>query len=199
MKNIFILLIAFSISLSIRGDANVAFVDLKEVFRGFYKTQLAQDQIQQQADSVKLERDLMVEEIENFRKQIDQLRIDSRDEMLSEEARKNKRLQLEDQLILMQKSQKEMVEYEQLRSQQIEEQNNRMQNKLIDEIQNKIIEFAKEKNYDAIIDKSARSTTGTDSILFVNANSDVTALVLERLNKGYKKPIEKESVEDDSQ
>ena len=194
MKKLIVFFVYFLISLSTFSESKIAFADLQEIFRGFYKTQLAQDQILQQAEEVKLERELMLDDVEVIRLEVEELREESRDERLSNEARTNKRLQLEDKLIEMQKLQKEVVEYEKLRSKQIDEQNNRMQNKLLDEIQNAIVEFAKENSYEAIIDRSSKSgNTGTDNILFVGSRNDVTLSILDRLNKNYNKPLENDS------
>ncbi|RKX38474.1 MAG: hypothetical protein DRP64_15645, partial [Verrucomicrobia bacterium] len=67
------------------GD--VVFIDLQEVFKRFYKTQLAQDQIRQQADDIKLEREVMEAEVKELKDEVEVLRVDSRDETLSEETR----------------------------------------------------------------------------------------------------------------
>ena len=93
----------------------------------FIKTELAQDQINQQIEEVSFERELRLDDISQIREEIENLRSESRDEKLSEEARKNKRLQLEDRLIEMQKVQKELRDFEALRKKQIDEQNKRMQ------------------------------------------------------------------------
>jgi len=161
------------------------FVNLRELFEGFYKTELAQDQINQQIEEVSFERELRLEDISQIREEIEVLRSESRDEKFSEEARKNKRLQLEDRLIEMQEVKNELRDFEALRKQQIDEQNKRMQKGLLDEIQAEIINYGNENGYDVIIDRSARSSLGTEIVLFVGLRSDVTAFILERLNKGY--------------
>lgn len=180
---IIILFIFFLIPSSIY--AKTGFVNLRELFEGFYKTELAQDQINQQIEEVSFERELRLEDISQIREEIEVLRSESRDEKFSEEARKNKRLQLEDRLIEMQEVKNELRDFESLRKQQIDEQNKRMQKGLLDEIQAEIINYGNENGYDVIIDRSARSSLGTEIVLFVGLRSDVTAFILERLNKGY--------------
>ena len=178
-----ILFIFFSTTSSV--NAKTGFVNLRELFEGFYKTELAQDQINQQIEEVSFERELRLEDISQIREEIENLRSESRDEKLSEEARKNKRLQLEDRLIEMQEVQKELRDFETLRKKQIDEQNKRMQKGLLDEIQAEIIKYGDENGYDVIIDRSAKSSLGTEIVLFVGLRSDVTAFILQRLNKGY--------------
>tara|TARA_B100002019_G_C21244553_1_gene587586 strand:+ start:398 stop:1000 length:603 start_codon:yes stop_codon:yes gene_type:complete len=171
-------------------EAKVGFVNLKEIFEGFYKTELAQDQINQQVEEVSFERELRLDDIKIIREEIESLRSESRDENLSEEARKNKRLQLEDRLIEMQEVQKDLSNYEILRKKQIEEQNKRMQKGLLDEIQSEIVKYGEENGYDLIIDRSAKSTLGTEIVLFSGFRTDLSAPILERLNKGYNNFIE---------
>jgi len=183
-RYIFIILFIF-LSITSSVCAKTGFVNLREIFEGFYKTELAQDQINQQIEEVSFERELRLEDISQIREEIENLRSESRDEKLSEEARKNKRLQLEDRLIEMQKVQKELRDFEALRKKQIDEQNKRMQKGLLDEIQAEIIKYGDENGYDVIIDRSAKSSLGTEIVLFVGLRSDVTAFILERLNKGY--------------
>ena len=167
------------------SESQIVFVDMQDLFTRFYKTQLAQDQIRQQADEMKLEQDIMKDNIEEIRSNVEQLRADSRDAMLSEEVRSNKRVLMEEQLIEMQRLEQEMNEYEKLRTQQIDEQNTRMTKKLFDEIQNQIITYSKAQGFDAVVDRVAQSRIGINVIAYVNPNVDITEAVLKNLNEGY--------------
>ena len=167
------------------SESQIVFVDMQDLFTRFYKTQLAQDQIRQQADEMKLEQGIMKDNIEEIRSNVEQLRADSRDTMLSEEVRSNKRVLMEEQLIEMQRLEQEMNEYEKLRTQQIDEQNTRMTKKLFDEIQNQIITYSKAQGFDAVVDRAAQSRIGINVIAHVNPNVDITEAVLKNLNEGY--------------
>lgn len=167
------------------SESQIAFVDLQDIFTRFYKTQLAQDQIRQQADEMVLEQDIMKNNIEEIRAEIEQLRADSRDAMLSAEVRSNKRVVLEDKLIEMQQVEQEMNEYEKLRKQQIEEQNTRMTKKLFDEIQDHIVTYARTEGFDAVFDQSAQSRIGINVIAYVDPSADITDQILKELNEGY--------------
>ncbi|MDF7808853.1 OmpH family outer membrane protein [Pontiellaceae bacterium B12219] len=178
----------FSAALMMSGVAHaadeIAFVDLQEVFKQFYKTQLAQDQIRQQADDIKMEREEIEDEVKIMKEEIEVLRADSRDETLSEEVRDNKRDLLEEKLVDLQKKEQDMNEFEKLRMQQMEQQNTRMTKKLFDEIHEVVIQHAKAKGYSAVVDRSAQSRIGTDMILYTSPKVDITADVLARLNEG---------------
>jgi Skp family chaperone for outer membrane proteins len=178
----------FTAALMMSGTAlaadEIAFVDLQEVFKQFYKTQLAQDQIRQQADDIKMEREEIEDEVKIMKEEIEVLRADSRDATLSEEVRDNKRDELEEKLVDLQKKEQDMSDFEKLRMQQMEQQNTRMTKKLFDEIHEVVILHAKAKGYSAVVDRSAQSRIGTDMILFTSPKVDITADVLARLNEG---------------
>lgn len=173
---------------ALAGD-NVVFVDLQEIFKRFYKTRLAQDQVKQQAGDIKMERETMEAEVKEMRDEVEILRADSRDQTLSEEVRENKRNQLEEKLVDLQKRDQEIIDYGKLRSQQLEQQNTRMSRKLFDEIHEVVNDYAKEKGYTGVIDRSAQSRAGTQVILYVDPQDDITADLLVVLNEGHEQEL----------
>jgi Skp family chaperone for outer membrane proteins len=179
------ILLAFVVlAMSARAEDNTAYVDLQEVFKRFYKTQLAQDQIRQQADDIKMEREEIEEEVKVMKEEIEVLRNDSRDETLSDNVRENKRNQLEEKLVELQKKEQDMTDFEKLRMKQMEQQNTRMTKKLFDEIHDSIITYSKAQGFTAVVDRSAQSRIGTDIVLFVSQQVDITADVLAVMNEG---------------
>ena len=169
------------------GEGEVAFVDMQEVFRQFYKTALAQDQIKQQISDIKVETDAMAEEIKKTKEEVEVLRNDSRDKTLSKDVREGKIERLEEKLIELQKLTKEMEDYKKLRNEQLNQQKNRMLRKLFDEITSKINEYAKEKGFVAVIDCSAKGQTGVLMVLYVDNRRNITSDVVALLNEEFKK------------
>jgi len=128
---------------------------------------------------------ILLYDIEEIRQEIEDLRTDSRDSMLSLEMRSNKRVLLEEKLIELQNLEQEMTEYEALRRKQIDEQNTRMTKKLFDEIQEKIVTYSREHGYLAVIDQSAQSRIGIAVTVYVDPVIDITEGILKELNEGY--------------
>ena len=186
MKKVFSLLVLAVVCMAGTGRAadEVVFIDLQEVFRQFYKTQLAQDQMRQQADDIKMERDTIGKELEAMKADVDKLRADARDEALSEEVRENKRNQLEEKLVEMQQKEQDLADFEKLRTEQLDQQNTRQTKKLFDEIQDVIIKYSKVQGYVTVIDRSAKSRVGTSVFVYTNPKYDITAEVLAVLNEG---------------
>ncbi|MEN7972614.1 MAG: OmpH family outer membrane protein [Verrucomicrobiota bacterium] len=163
----------------------IVFVDVQEVFKQFYKTKLAQDQIRQQAEDIKIEREAMESDMKELQEEVEALRVDSRDKTLSEELRESKRDQLEEKLVELQKTELEAIEFEKLRNQQIEQQNKRMTRKLFDEIHEAIIVYSKEKGFAGVIDRSAQGRSGMQTILYANPQRDITVNIVVALNEGH--------------
>jgi len=189
-----LLLTAVLFAAGAHAAGDIVFIDVQEVFKGFYKTQLAQDQIRQQADDIKLEREALEVELKELKEEVEILRTDSRDEALSEDLRESKREQLEEKLVELQKNEQETIEFEKLRMQQLEQQNTRMSRKLFDEIHETVIIYSKEKGFAGVIDRSAQSRTGMQTVLFVNPKKDITVDVLAILNEGRETQVQDPSI-----
>lgn len=186
MKRFLLALVAgaFLAVSNVHAADEIVFIDLQEVFKSFYKTKLAQDQIREQADDIKMERDEMEAEVEALKAEIEVLRADARDETLSEEIRANKRDLLEEKLVALQKKEQEMADFEKLRRDQLEAQNQRMTKKIFDEIHEAVVTYSKMKGYAAVIDRSSQSRVGTDVTLYASVKFDITAEILAIINEG---------------
>lgn len=185
MKKVFsqLLIGAFMVVGTVQAEDRIVFVDVQEVFKGFYKTQLAQDQIRQQADDIKLEREEMEAEVLALKEEVEVLRADARDEMLSAEVRASKRDLLEEKLVNVMAKEREMAEFDKLRREQLEKQNMRMTRTLFDEIHEAVILYAKAQGFTSVIDRSAKSQMGIQFVLFSKVDVDITADLLEVLNE----------------
>ena len=164
----------------------IVFIDMQEIFKQFYKTQLAHDQIRQQAADIKLEQATMEEEIKDLKDEVEILRMDSRDETLSEEVRAGKLDQLEEKLVELQQKEQDMREFGKLREQQLDQQNKRMTLKLFDEINEVINDYAKEQSFDAVIDRSTKGRSGVLMVAYVGPKVDISANIIAILNEGRK-------------
>jgi Skp family chaperone for outer membrane proteins len=179
-----ILLVALFSTAGTFAAGSIVFIDAQEVFKQFYKTQLAQDQIRQQADDIKLERAAMEVDLNLLKEEVEVLRTDARDSTLSLEIRQSKRDKLEEKLVELQTNEQEMLEYEKLRVTQLEQQNTRMTRKLFDEIHEAVILFSKEKGYAGVIDRSAQGRNGLELVLYTNPREDITEQMIAILNEG---------------
>ncbi len=159
----------------------VVFVDLEQVFNGFYKTQLAKSKVEVQTKDIEVEKQVVVEEMTAIDGEVDVLKKEARDTTLSEEIRDSKRLLYEERLLELREKQKEIEEFSARRQQQLQLQVTRMSQKVMDEIRQTVIEFAKTQGLMAVIDSSSRRAA-IGVFIYTHPDVDITEAVLNVLN-----------------
>lgn len=74
--------------------------------------------------------------------------------------------------------------FDELRSKQLEDQTRRMRRGLVEEIREAIREYSRGQGFDAVIDASGQTLNGIESIIYFDDKLDITARVIEAINKG---------------
>jgi Skp family chaperone for outer membrane proteins len=159
----------------------VVFVDLERVFNGFYKTQLAKSKVEVQTKDIEVEKQVMVEEMTAIDEEVDVLKKEARDTTLTEEIRDSKRMQYEERLLELREKQKEIEEFSARRQQQLQLQVTRMSQKIMDEIRQTVIEYAKAQGLMAVIDSSSRRAS-IGVFIYTHPDVDITEGILSVLN-----------------
>jgi len=159
----------------------IVFIDLERVFNGFYKTQLAKSKVEVQTKDIEVEKQVMVDEMTAIDEEVDMLKKEARDTTLTEEIRDSKRILYEEQLLELRKKQKEIEEFAGRRQQQLQLQVTRMSQKVMDEIRQTVIDYAKEQGLMAVIDSSSRRAA-IGVFIYTHSDVDITETVLNVLN-----------------
>jgi len=123
----------------------------------------------------------MVEEMTAIDEEVDVLKKEARDTTLSEEIRDSKRVLYEERLLELRKKQKEIEDFSARRQQQLQLQVTRMSQKVMDEIRQTVIEYAKENGLMAVIDSSSRRAA-IGVFIYTHPDVDITETVLNVLN-----------------
>ncbi len=165
-------------------DSRIVFIDLDRVFNEFYKTQLADAQLKEQAEEFNEERSQMVAEYEAMNERFSEAREQAQDTALSEEVRNRMRSEAEELLIEIRDFESRIQRFDQSRRQQLEDQGRRMRTRIVDEIQEKIRDYARTQGYHAVIDSSGESLNAVELILYVDSRIDISDTVIEILNTG---------------
>ena len=159
----------------------VVFVDLERVFNGFYKTQLAKSKVEVQQKDIDVEKQVMVEEMTVIDEDVDVLKKEARDTTLAEEFRDSKRILYEERLLELREKQKEIEDFTARRQQQLQLQVTRMSQKIMDEIRQTVVEYAKAKGLMAVIDSSSRRAS-IGVFIYTHPDVDITEDILSVLN-----------------
>ncbi len=165
----------------------VVFIDLERVFNGFYKTQLAKSNVELQTKDIDVEKQVMVDEMTSIDEEVDALKKEARDTTLTEEIRDSKRILYEERLLELLEKQKEIQEFSTRRQKQLQRQVTRMSQKVMDEIRQTVVSYAKTHGLMAVIDSSTRRAA-IGVFIYTHPDVDITETVLSVLNS--KRPDE---------
>lgn len=161
-----------------------AFVELERVFEEFYKTRRAYEGLERQARENRAERDQRMQRLRDMQEQYRIAREMATDSALSEAMREEKRNEVIDLELQIQRFREESEELltDLARAQQADEQ--RIQRRLVDEILERIERHARTLGYDAVIDSTGAAMSGVPLVLYVDPRHNITNAVIEMLNEG---------------
>ena len=164
------------------GETKIAVVDATRLLKQYYKTELADSQMQTQVEDFTSERDKLLAEHKRLKKEFEQLRAEAQDRALSDEARDKKKEQAEDKLT-------EVITYEDSirdkatsRRKQLEGEGRRMQQELVKSIRGAVQTYARKNGYNLVLDSSGMLANGFEGVVFSDEKMDVTEDVLKVLN-----------------
>lgn len=165
-------------------DRRIVFVDLDKVFNEFYKTKLADAQLKQQAEEFKEERKSLVTEFKAMQDEFNKARDEAQNTALSEDVRNQKRAAAEEKLVEIREQESKIRRFDESRQKQLDEQSRRMRKRLVEEIQEVVSTYSRQQGFTAVLDSSGDSLNGVPIMVYTDTRDDVTAPVIELLNKG---------------
>jgi outer membrane protein len=166
------------------ADAKFAVINLDRAFSEYYKTKLADAQLKQQAEEFNEERKKLVDEYEKLQQEFGKLRDESQNIALSESVRNAKRDQAEDKLIELRDYESRIRRFDETRRKQLDDQSRRMRKRIVDEILQVVNNYSKVQGFQWVVDSSAQSLNGVETVLYVDPKMDITDDILNELNKG---------------
>jgi Skp family chaperone for outer membrane proteins len=196
MKNKIVAFVAMSfVAVAITASAQVpagriVTVDLNRVFTDYYKTPIASGKIKDTAESFNKELNEMVD---NYKKQIEdlnKLREDQDKPEYTSEVRDQKRKAVSEKLAETQKIQRDIDDYRTGHGKILQEQQTRMRQTILKEIQDVIDKESRDAGYQLVLDKSGNTGNAVPTILFSQDSLDITDDIIKVLNKNQPKTTE---------
>lgn len=190
MKKIFLagLAIVFGLGLGVaesRAAEKIVFVNIQKAFEGYYKTKLANSQIQAQMTAAKQDGQELVDKYKVLKEEFEKLRAESKDDAYTKEVQREKRHSAEAKLVEMQRQKVRIQKYEKTQARQFNEQKGRMKTRILSEIRGVILKEANREGYGAVLNVSSKSNQGLESVIYHDENLEITAAILAILNKGH--------------
>jgi Skp family chaperone for outer membrane proteins len=161
----------------------VGTIDMQKVLAAYYKTQEAKEKLEA---AQKAANDELNQRMETRKKDIDAIN------KLNEEmnrpdvsaATKDQKAQERDAKIAEEQGlEKEMTEFRDSRSKQLQEEQNHMVSALVEDIMRVVSDQVKTQSFDLVLDRSGRSAgLGTTVLLYAKDNMDFSDVVIAKLN-----------------
>ena len=196
MKNTIIAFVAMSsVALAFTASAQapagrIVIVDLNKVFTDYYKTPIASAKIKDTAESFNKELNEMVDNYKKEIEELNKLREDQDKPEYTAEVREQKRKAVSEKLAETQKIQRDLEEYRTSHGKILQDQQLRMRQSIVKEIQDIIDKEAASAGYQLVLDKSGTTANAVPTILFSQDSMDITDDIIKILNKNQPKTTE---------
>jgi outer membrane protein len=157
-------------------------VDLAKIWDGYWKTKEAKANIKDRnAEAEKSVKD-MNDELVKARDEYQKLAASAEDSAISADERERRKKAAEDKLRDVKERNDRMQEAVTQEKVALQDQVQRMTERLLEEIQAAVAAKAKAANYAMVLDSSAKVGNGTSVVLFTSGENDLTDQVLSQLN-----------------
>jgi outer membrane protein len=189
MKNILrtffpaVLLLTF-LSGSALAQSKVATVDLRQLFDNYWKTKEAQAAIQDRASQLDKDDKSMKDDFKKANDDYEQLLAQANDQAISADERARRQQTAADKLKQLDDRRTAITQYESQAQATLNDQRQRMREKILNDIQSQVATVAKAGGYTAVIDTAAETVNGTPAVIYHTDEYDITAAVLKQLNAG---------------
>lgn len=185
MKSLLFSLALFMASAVSAADLKIGVVDVAKAFSEYYKTKEANTLLQENANKAKEElnerlaaQKKLIDDAESLNKQ-------ASDPVLSEQGRQKKGAELKGKVNELRSLEKDIQEFRQRRSDQLQQENMQQRKELYDEILKVITDKSRADGYDLVFDRSGVSASLMPFLLFAKdgVTTDFTPELIVELNK----------------
>ncbi|MDA1043760.1 MAG: OmpH family outer membrane protein [Verrucomicrobia bacterium] len=157
-----------------------AVVDMEVLIKAHADTAIAESVLKKQADEYEAERAVALAELETLNKSFEFLREDAESRVLSEAGREEKRLEAQALIKTIREKENRFRETTSLRQKELADRRKRMRQRIVDEIQAIIHDYAKSQRIKLVLEKHS-NMGGAEMVIFVDDSIDVTEPIQRRI------------------
>jgi Skp family chaperone for outer membrane proteins len=169
---------------SAQAQGKIATVDLRKLFDGYYKTKLAQADIQQSANQLDKDDKGMRDDLQKAGKEYETLLAQANDQAISADEREKRKQAAADKYKQIQDSSTNIKQYEASAQSQLSDKKTRMRTDILKDINAAVAAKARSGGYTMVIDTAAETINQTPAVIYSSGDNDLTAAVLAQLNAG---------------
>ena len=172
----------FAAALSSHGADPLAFVDLRKVFDGYYKTKQADLNLKEEANELQKQQKELLDGFkkneEDWKKMIDR----ANDQAISTEERDRSKQAAEKKLMELREMEQTIGQFDRSARAKLAEKQRRKREQVLQEIREVINKRAKSQGVMWVLDTAAESYNQTPIVLYTNGQNDWTETVLTEIN-----------------
>ena len=164
------------------AQTSIATLDLQKVFDGYWKTKQISENLKTQGKEYATQRESLMKQFEDANAEYRKLKESAEDKAVSSSESQRRNAAADEQLNAIRAIERDIKEYDNTTRTQLLETQNRMKASILRDIKEKVAQIAKEKRYTLVIDTAAQARTETPILLYTDGSSDITEIVLTRMN-----------------
>ncbi|MBR2625333.1 MAG: OmpH family outer membrane protein [Lentisphaeria bacterium] len=170
------------------AELRIAVVDLDRIFREYYKSRIAEDFLNQQAEAARIYMGQLNTRLEAARADARKLGTNALNPALTDSDRKKAADAADAALAKVKSIETEISLYTNERMRELRRVEQEKRNEIIADIQKEIQRRAAAGNYAFVFDCSGRSTNNLPSLLVYPKKNDISDAVIRELNRSAAKP-----------
>jgi outer membrane protein len=191
MKSLSLFVLTFALTaVASAADLKIGVVDVAKAFSEYYKTKDANAQLQENAAKAKEELNERLATYKKLNEEAENKGKVAQDPVLSDSARAKARAEFQNKVNELRVLDRDLQEFRQRRSDQLQQENLQQRKGLYDEILKVIVDKAKADGYDLVFDKSGVGASLMPILLHAKegATTDFTPELIIELNKNAPAP-----------
>jgi outer membrane protein len=164
------------------AQGKIATIDLRRIFDEYHKTKTADAAIKDRAADLDKERKTLLDAFQKAKEEYEKALQGTNDQAVSADERDKRKKAAEGRLLDLRAKEQEIGQFDREARTNLEEQQRRMRDKILEEIRSVITAKAKAGSFSMALDTSTADPRQPPVVLYTNGENDLTAAVLDQLN-----------------
>ncbi len=167
----------------VAGEQKIASVDMTKLLRGHPETEKAEEVLEEQVREIEQEKKTLMSKLEEMRDEVDGIIKQGQNRALSDAKRESIREEAEVKFKELRKMDFQAKKKMDTRKKDLAEQKMMMHRRIVGKISDVISDFAEKEGYAFVVDSSSVSMSGMPSILYADADTDITKDIKKLISK----------------
>jgi outer membrane protein len=181
-KLIFTATVLLSLAMPMQAQTKTGIINLKKVFDSYWKTKQADSQLKERAGEFDKQRKELIDGYQKANEEYQKLLEGANDQTLSTDEKEKRKKSAESKLREIKEIETQVTQFDRTARTTLSEQQRRMRDAILREIQDIISTKSKAAGYTMVWDSAAESANNTPILIYHNGENDISDEVLTQLN-----------------